>query len=389
MATPTQYDTAVVGGGLSGMIAAYELAKAGQRVVLYEKEDELGGFARSHGVGRDFEEHSWRSFGDFYANLRSITDELGIPWPTAPVKLTPFPPVKFQLSKGDLAMVWRLIRGMAAIDLRKQASTSWFGAHRDLSPFGMVILGRFNKSGSDYRDISEATIIRVLEMVLPFKSTFRISPLPIQEYLIIPLHRRLIELGVTIRLQNPVTTLLPSALGANATVAAVPPNVYDRLDNTGMYAFAVSKMKKMADETAHQQISFRIVFNRRLDYPERLTYDLHDTPWGLLIIPCDLYYSKTSWPTSVWSGTCTYMRHHDARGRAPRGGQRYRPGAAGDGAPQPRPGRAALPRRRAAPGDPRRGGRRRPGASHRRPATLRPGRLPTAPGTADGLLPRP
>lgn len=72
-----RYDTAVVGGGLSGMIAAYELAKAGERVVLYEKEKELGGFARSKGKTHDYTEHSWRSFGDFYTNLRSVTDELG------------------------------------------------------------------------------------------------------------------------------------------------------------------------------------------------------------------------------------------------------------------------------------------------------------------------
>ena len=36
---------AVIGGGISGLGAAYELAKAGVNVVLYEKEDHLGGHA--------------------------------------------------------------------------------------------------------------------------------------------------------------------------------------------------------------------------------------------------------------------------------------------------------------------------------------------------------
>lgn len=312
-----EYDTAVVGGGLSGMIAAYELAKTGHRVVLYEKEGELGGFARSEGIDHTFDEHSWRSFGDFYTNLRDITNQLGIPWPTAPVRLTPFPAVPVSFTKGDLAMVWRLLRGMASGDLKRQQSTSWFGLHKDLSPWGMVTLGRFNKSGSDYRDIPEATIVRVVELVLPFKSTFRISPLPIQEYLVNPLHRRLVELGVTIHLNQAVTTLLPSALGASTVVAAVPPSVYERLDNTGMYTFAVSKMKRLAAATGHQQISFRIVFNRRLAYPSRLTFDLHDTAWGLLIMPCEIYYTDTSWTSTVWSGTCTYMGHKDRHGRTP------------------------------------------------------------------------
>lgn len=38
---------AVVGGGISGLGASYELAKAGVNVVLYEKEDYLGGHAKT------------------------------------------------------------------------------------------------------------------------------------------------------------------------------------------------------------------------------------------------------------------------------------------------------------------------------------------------------
>ena len=38
---------AVIGGGISGLGAAYELAKGGVEVVLYEKEDYLGGHAKT------------------------------------------------------------------------------------------------------------------------------------------------------------------------------------------------------------------------------------------------------------------------------------------------------------------------------------------------------
>ena len=41
---------AVIGGGISGLGAAYELAKAGVHVVLYEKEDRLGGRAKTVNV---------------------------------------------------------------------------------------------------------------------------------------------------------------------------------------------------------------------------------------------------------------------------------------------------------------------------------------------------
>ncbi|PHU21581.1 hypothetical protein BC332_06688 [Capsicum chinense] len=38
---------AVVGAGISGLISAYELAKAGVEVVVYEKENYLGGHANT------------------------------------------------------------------------------------------------------------------------------------------------------------------------------------------------------------------------------------------------------------------------------------------------------------------------------------------------------
>lgn len=38
---------AVVGAGISGLVSAYVLAKGGVNVVLYEKEDYLGGHAKT------------------------------------------------------------------------------------------------------------------------------------------------------------------------------------------------------------------------------------------------------------------------------------------------------------------------------------------------------
>lgn len=38
---------AVIGAGISGLVSAYVLAKAGVDVVLYEKEDSLGGHAKT------------------------------------------------------------------------------------------------------------------------------------------------------------------------------------------------------------------------------------------------------------------------------------------------------------------------------------------------------
>ncbi|KAK3417235.1 hypothetical protein EUGRSUZ_H02969 [Eucalyptus grandis] len=40
----------VIGGGMSGLVAAYEAARGGAKVVVYEKEDYLGGHAKTVSV---------------------------------------------------------------------------------------------------------------------------------------------------------------------------------------------------------------------------------------------------------------------------------------------------------------------------------------------------
>jgi len=37
----------VIGGGVSGLVVAYEAARGGAKVVVYEKEDYLGGHAKT------------------------------------------------------------------------------------------------------------------------------------------------------------------------------------------------------------------------------------------------------------------------------------------------------------------------------------------------------
>ncbi len=315
------YDVAVVGGGLSGLVAALELANKGLRVVVYEASSEVGGFARTSGKNQEFDEHSWRSYGDFYTNLKDVVErELRVPWPTKPVKLTPFPPVPFSLSLGDWRMVWTLFQGMMTLDLKSLQFKSWYDeVATGLSPWGLHTLGRFNKSGSDYRFIPVSTIVRVVEMILPQTSGFRIAPLPTHEYLIAPLKLKLDVLGVVFFMKTPVTTLDPQALGAKRVVAALPPTAYAYLDKTGISPLALTKMLKMAEKTQHQQVSFRIFFKRCLRYPDHkpLTFDLHQSAWGLLIMPCDMYYVQPYWSSSVWSGTCTFMHHQDRHGHTP------------------------------------------------------------------------
>ncbi|MFI0154762.1 hydroxysqualene dehydroxylase [Streptomyces lydicus] len=68
---------AVLGGGVAGLTAAHELAERGYRVTVYERNDTLGGKARSMGVPGTGTggrlplpgEHGFRFFPGFYRNL--------------------------------------------------------------------------------------------------------------------------------------------------------------------------------------------------------------------------------------------------------------------------------------------------------------------------------
>ncbi|KAK9060122.1 hypothetical protein SSX86_020826 [Deinandra increscens subsp. villosa] len=70
---------AVVGGGLSGLVSAYILAKEGVEVVLYEKEDRLGGHAKTtvvNGIDLDL---GFMAFNRVtYPNMMELFETLGV-----------------------------------------------------------------------------------------------------------------------------------------------------------------------------------------------------------------------------------------------------------------------------------------------------------------------
>ncbi|WP_235549233.1 MULTISPECIES: phytoene desaturase family protein [unclassified Paenibacillus] len=72
-----KYDTAIIGGGLAGLIAAIELAKGGNKVVILEKSGRLGGRAitnKKNGVFFNLGGHALYRAGKAY----SILQELGV-----------------------------------------------------------------------------------------------------------------------------------------------------------------------------------------------------------------------------------------------------------------------------------------------------------------------
>lgn len=69
----------IFGGGISGMTVAHELIEKGFKVNVYEKDELLGGMAKSKRNSKNIPiEHSWRGYGPFYHNVFDILKRIPI-----------------------------------------------------------------------------------------------------------------------------------------------------------------------------------------------------------------------------------------------------------------------------------------------------------------------
>jgi uncharacterized protein with NAD-binding domain and iron-sulfur cluster len=68
----------IFGGGIAGMTVAHELVEKGFDVIVYEKDDSLGGMAKSKRNNTIPSEHSWRGYAKFYYNALEILKRIPI-----------------------------------------------------------------------------------------------------------------------------------------------------------------------------------------------------------------------------------------------------------------------------------------------------------------------
>ncbi len=119
----------VLGGGVSGLAAAYRLSRAGWHVSLLEARDELGGLARSVPMGQARVERYYHFICGSDRDLVGLADELGIGghlhWSPAPVgywyqgRLYPFSTALDLLRFSPLSPVSRVRMGLHALRARR------------------------------------------------------------------------------------------------------------------------------------------------------------------------------------------------------------------------------------------------------------------------------
>ena len=78
MNSPANFDVAVIGGGFTGLSAAYELAKAGRSVVVLERDEQPGGLAGSFDVAGVPLERFYHHWFNNDAAVMDLVAELGV-----------------------------------------------------------------------------------------------------------------------------------------------------------------------------------------------------------------------------------------------------------------------------------------------------------------------
>jgi uncharacterized protein with NAD-binding domain and iron-sulfur cluster len=69
----------IFGAGISGLTIAHELSEKGFEVFVYEKDENIGGMAKSKRNKNNLPtEHSWRGYGSFYHNTFDILKRIPI-----------------------------------------------------------------------------------------------------------------------------------------------------------------------------------------------------------------------------------------------------------------------------------------------------------------------
>lgn len=325
----------VVGAGISGLTACYELSKIkGYTVQLYEMKDQLGGLSKS---SRDkngiYNEHSWRGFNSNYKNLLeimknikdgsySINDNLNRTKRIVSSLDTYTPLLKSVSFLSAIKLIYFhlscILSGSKRID-NILAYQKIMDRLKFLNKKSMyLILDTLLHIGPDPSIISVKSTINASKNFVT-NEWYHLGK-PTQEALINPWEQHLLKNNVKIFKKhkltkinfdnNAITNLVfndNKVKKADYYVLALPPYALNTLFFPTDISIPTKIQLKKLDETGyHKELSFRLFFNEDIKVGSNLS--LPETDWGIVLIPLHEYWFKSTNlgknVKSIISGTC-------------------------------------------------------------------------------------
>jgi hypothetical protein len=350
----------IFGGGISGLTVAHELLEKGFDVTLIEKDNLLGGMAKSRRENGVPSEHSWRGFAPFYKNTSELMKRITFNDETVYNNLSP--PVNFYLLKDEesafkpkLTLSDKIVSfyyGLKYLISNKRRDGYYKTElvpllKNKLSEDGYDFLVEFMAGpgyGMEKRDVSYGHFFRLPTLALMNKNKYNhihndkhghynhtdnlwhVTTKPTHEAWIDPWKEYLISKGLKIHLNtelirfnindNEISSCIVSdgvsefELKADEYVLCLNPfdaeKVFERSNTTKLHKQHVL----LNEKTNSNQISFRIGFGKKLNFPkENLAFVMTDSEFNITWYPQETHWDEdvqldnNGEIKSLWSGT--------------------------------------------------------------------------------------
>jgi len=350
------YDIIIFGGGLSGLTLAHELIKKKFKILIIEKDSELGGMARSNIEMNSIpSEHSWRGYAPFYKNTFQLMKE--IPYYDKNVFHNLTVPIEFYLLydkeygyKSRLTIKDRIILYYIGITYLLAGDRRNYYYSYNIQPFLKKYLSNDGYNfminfitgpgyGMNKNEVSMGHLFHFQVISYMNKSKYMHSHSsngnnykhystdnwhvmngPTNNVWINPWVRCLKENGVDFltntelvkinRTNNSITSVEVKHYGiikyftAKEYVLSINPfNTVDILRNSKMQGL-YNNFKSLTDNTKSKQISFRIGINKEIKYPiDNIAFVMNDSEFNITWYPQEKLWKKKPNIKSLWSGT--------------------------------------------------------------------------------------
>jgi uncharacterized protein with NAD-binding domain and iron-sulfur cluster len=336
-----KYDIVIFGAGIAGLTVAHELSKYNLKIAIVEKEDIVGGMARTSRYTYNMPtEHSWRGYGPFYINTFQVMKEIKSNDTSVfnnLIKYTNF--INFEdsinndknLSLYDnliflYAITYHFLSGNLRSEENKSISfTNFIESYISTNAKNRYIASIGPGIGLDPYSASIYHIGKYVEMQ-DFRSNidtnWSIMNQPTSEGWFDPWYLQLKNKGVDFILSTQLTELIftdnnaisaklsdNSTIYANNYVLAINPYAVSDLYKNNKLGVD-SELQKFINMTygePHVQISFRLGFSEKINIPKRDAFIFVNSKLNLTIYQQDNFWKSDielgNNIKSLWSGT--------------------------------------------------------------------------------------